>query len=198
MSDLFNSTPDVPIDVALGITSGATQSPSMVNMGQRNIDMRSGNLFVRDANNPRIFLGQQNVNGTDFYGMKVSKPGFDVTTATNDNLIFNSSQDVFKIVKSGTIAVPTNVTSGVPLITLIPHGLSYVPIPLIYFTFDGSSYQQLPAATGFAVTSVFVGFNDWIYATTDATNIEIVFYSAVTGNYGTLNYKYFLLQESAA
>jgi len=37
--------------------------------------------------------------------LKVAKSGIEVSTATNDQLIFNSSQDVFKIVAAGTISV---------------------------------------------------------------------------------------------
>lgn len=45
-------------------------------------------------------------NGSKDYGVKVAFPGIDVLTATDEQLIFNSSQNVFKIVKSGTISSP--------------------------------------------------------------------------------------------
>src|SRR5260221_9771691 len=36
------------------------------------------------------------------YGMWVSKPGYDVITATGDQLVFNSNQNIFKIDRKST------------------------------------------------------------------------------------------------
>jgi hypothetical protein len=63
--------------------------------------------LVNDGNNDRILLGfQKDGFGTGVdYGLKISKDGEDVKTASNDNLIFNSAQNVFKIVGAGTMTV---------------------------------------------------------------------------------------------
>ena len=50
------------------------------------------------------------------YGLKISKPGVDVGTATDIDLIFSSEIDSMKTSSTGTVGVGT-----------ISHGLSYTP-----------------------------------------------------------------------
>lgn len=55
------------------------------------------------------------------YGLKISKPGINVGTATNSSdLVFDSDLNTLKVKTTGT----TNGTSG----GIVAHGLSYVPI----------------------------------------------------------------------
>jgi hypothetical protein len=56
-----------------------------------------------DDNNSRVLLGQL-PDGT--YGMWVSQPGYDVTNAdaaVNNELVFNSNQDIFRISETGSV-----------------------------------------------------------------------------------------------
>ncbi len=74
MSD-FSEVPDQPMDQALGTNSQTNQPISLTDIGQRNIDTRSGNFIVRDASNSRIVIG---ILPDGNYGMVISKPGFNV------------------------------------------------------------------------------------------------------------------------
>jgi hypothetical protein len=61
--------------------------------------------------------------------VKVAKTGFDANNATNDQLVFNSSQNVFKIVAKIPITLTyshTNPASEYHT-TALPHGLTYTP-----------------------------------------------------------------------
>jgi hypothetical protein len=89
---------------------------------------KNGRLLVNDGTTNRIVVGAQS-DGT--FGMKVSQPGNDVLTAPNSNMVFNSSQDVFKIVAKGTTTIPAFAVGSAQLnysYVQIPHGLSFTPI----------------------------------------------------------------------
>lgn len=138
--------------------------------------------------------------------LKVAKAGNDVTTAANDNLVFNSAQNIFKIVKTGTasLAVPSPFLNGASVTATIAHGLSAAPAFLAYVNIPpgsgiyGTGLGHVPAFTmgSGAVTS-------YVQGTTDATNL----YLTVTNVFGanlsgapfgsTWTLRYYVLQESA-
>jgi len=187
----------LPRQVSTGLSRGIQQ------LGTQNVYVDSGNnqIIVGDTVGqnilPRVLMGNQTTFGDGFY---VSKEGVDVTTNTDtNNFIFNSNQNVFKIVKTGTVTVQANATAGVPIETVVRHDLGYVPIPLVYLTDTTTSIiYPLPAATAMSVSLGNVGFNNWSEATATAEVLDIVFTSGTTANWGTLIYKYYLLQESAS
>ena len=76
------------------------------------------------------------------FGLKVAKEGYDVLTATDDQLVFNSEQNTFKIVKSVPISLTMSYNNASPLTwyatASIPHGLSYAP--------SYSAYHTIPSA----------------------------------------------------
>lgn len=105
------------------------------------------------------------------------------------------------IVKTATIEIAANATAGVAITTTIPHNLGYIPITLAYVDVaigatQGTVWSALPTATAGSLQSpVNFGFNNWIFSYADETNFYIVFISGITGNWGTYNYKYYLLQQ---
>lgn len=67
-------------------------------------------IFKDDAGTRRVLLGK---GLNDFYGLKVSPVGTDVYDAADADLIFNSNQNVFKILKTGSLSMPSaSVTAG--------------------------------------------------------------------------------------
>lgn len=153
----------------------------------------------------RVLLGK----GADgFYGLKVSPPGVDVYTATDDQLIFNSNQNVFKIVKIITGTFPAVSITGTANtakynynITTIAHGLTYTPVVIGVVTDGAGGYFSLPRV------SLSAGVQDMdnsvLSVSSDATNIYLTsainayFISALTINVPTYNGKFYLLQETA-
>jgi len=176
------------------------------------VDLRSGTALVRDATQTRVLMGYQQNGvsaGVDFYGLKVSKAGFDVNTATADQLIFNSSQNTFKIVSKGTATISsfvvgspgaTNFTSG-ETTTTVAHGLSYTPAILAFLGDVGTnnslpySYALSTGGGGKSVAWTNVG------VAIDSTNIYFRSSVMLTGAFGftssAFNVVYYLLQETA-
>jgi hypothetical protein len=169
------------------------------------------NNFMRDQNNDLTVRVIKDESGTrrvilDKDGLRTSPSGVDVYTATNAQLTFNSSQNVFKIASSGTTTPPTASTTapGAGLwaygnnTKTIAHGLGYLPIIMAYIT-DGSSYYSLPW-TVFGLSSTTQVQHASINVIVDATNITI--YTSLlalnlTTSFGSgLTIKYYLLQES--
>lgn len=146
----------------------------------------------------RIIIGRQ---PDASYGIKMSKAGIDVTAATNEQLIFNSNQNVFKIVNTGTVTVnkAANETSAN---VFVSHGLSYAPMVIAFGSQGGATnYDLLPDIT-FSITTGAISK----HVSTMVTSSDINFYIATpswTGNTfytDPLTYKirYYIIGETAA
>lgn len=196
----------LPRQTSTGLARGVQQ------LGSPNVYVDSGNeqIIVAktvDANssNPQVLMGNQPSFGEGFY---VTKPGIDVTSAkSNDDFIFNSNQNVFKIVKTGFISVPgytvanpgvgTFGSNGVEVIT--SHGLDFVPAIVAYLSdLNSSNFLQLPysIATGGGTTGVWIN----VIAQIDETNITVdasaLVFGSTTYTASNQTIKYFLLQET--
>lgn len=152
-------------------------------------------------------------NGTT--ALKIAKPGIEVMTASDNDLIFNSAQDVFKIVKSGiaSLTIPIgSYAAGADKTTFIavPPGFVGTPdyrlltqIPLV--TSIGNGLQGTPAFSYALFTVNGGGVNIYLpetvtYGTIDSTGLTIHTQFLTAAGFGsayTWNYKYYLLQESA-
>lgn len=159
--------------------------------------------------------------------IKISKAGVDVTTATDDQLTFNSQQNVFKIVKKISTAIPAWNTTYNGVTTyggsqiIVPHGLTFTPIVNAYAKAEivdiatsnilASTYVPLPIIP--AQSSNFnqywfpdvANINSYlgvsiVFGVTD-TNIYLSAYMVATGNHAAsmaaIPVTLFLLQESA-
>lgn len=67
------------------------------------------------------------------YGIKISKPGFDVKTASPENLILTSQANQYKIHIKGSLSYTSTGTK------VILHGLPYTPA---YIAFIKKSYNS--------------------------------------------------------
>lgn len=163
-------------------------------------------MFKDETGTRRVLVGKGD-NG--FYGFKVSKEGFDVFTATDNDLIFTSdSQSVFNVVDIDTISSPA-ISIAAPGVgnyaqslqtTSVAHGLGYIPA-FMAFLANGGEYVSLPYTfySGAGTGGQWYSFS----FTVDATNVNFSIDVLVTGGSaisypaGTNTVKYFLLQESA-
>lgn len=161
-----------------------------------------------DAGDGRLLVGyQQNgfVNGN--VGVKMSQSGYDVESATSDQLIFSTDFNSFKIATSATtqLAVDNPLASGGTNTKTIAHGLSSVPAVLAYLNGTGSTfltastYYSMPYQIPVPVAGVYQGgirFSFYV----DATNIVFEvknFTSVAVSDIGTATFKYYLLKETA-
>lgn len=157
-------------------------------------------FILSDGSNGRLLLGK---DSTGNYVLKISAAGFDAFNAANANLLFNSDQNTFKIVQTGTstVTVPGPSTAGIRISAVISHNLGYVPAVFTYVStppgFGGATGSTPTPWTSYSNSGTLEFIADY-YAVT-ATTIQ--FYTQVTnvnptGWDGVWSFKYYLLQET--
>lgn len=185
----------------MSITSNDQQSTDSLN-GKLTFEQDKNRIVGRDEDN-KIGL----LIGTDPFVVKIAKDGFDVLTAGNDDLIFNSSQNVFKIITSYTLILPAmslntggaNYAVGTPQTISTPHGLSAVPAILAFWA-AGSDYIPLPWTTsGQFGSGGFSYVERYAYATPTVVGVS----GAISGynintTQPTTTIKIFVLQETVS
>ena len=172
---------------------GETQDlPKVVNAANMNfLDLKgkeTTQIFKDDTGTRRVLLGK----GKDgFYGLKVSEPGVDVFDADDNDLYFNSSQNTFKIVATGTLDVTCNsaTTQGT---ASVAHGLGYIPAYDAYIS-SGLDYFKTPW-TLFGVATADLVTYDLYVTETDVVGRITVKNPGLTHQ---ATFKYYLLQETA-
>lgn len=175
-----------------------------INNLQREMKNRESVQVVKDETGTRRVI-------LDKDGLRTSQSGIDVFEATNDQLTFNSNNNVFKIVATGTITPPnvsiSTAASRYGLNTEFAeelHGLGFAP-SFIAFLKIGGTYEMLPfttgaslnSATGFAQSEVRFSVDETkIYAISEAWGFNTggSYEFAYNGN----PIKYYLLQETAS
>lgn len=133
------------------------------------------------------------------YALKVAKPGVDVTTATNSQLIFNSQYNTLKIVLSGTVTIPANNGSQITTAT-VTHNLGFTPMCMAYV--NSGSITMLPAMLAYGANPISGhGIEIDAMAVVDSINSTTVTFNVVVGAGGltlpATNIKYYLYQETA-
>jgi hypothetical protein len=177
----------------MGIGSGGLKTTLSGHVVTDDVNDR---IYVTDVNLVPLALFGQDAAGN--IAIKVAKAGFNVLTATDDQLIFNSNQDMFKIKTSGTgsMTVPSSGTGGWGNHITIPHGLSYVPAVMGFvkvFRDDELTgdfwFPAIPAPGGSEQQSIAA----------DATNIYLIaIVDDITAWYGhVFSFRYYILQETA-
>lgn len=169
----------------------------------------NGATGIRMVDKNNIGIAQFGRNKDGSTTLKIAKSGYEVSTALDTQLIFNSAQDIFKIVQTGTVNF-TSPKANTSTTQALPHGLSYIPICIAFLrngnngqiSFTGS--RMLPCHIQLFVdntSTISVQFRDWLSVTTDATNINFTYYNAQAGPGAfdvTLTIDYYILQETAS
>lgn len=122
------------------------------------------------------------------YGIKVSKPGYNVLSAGDQNLVYTSKYNTIRVALTGSGSVTSDATN--PTLVTIAHSLGYVPA-FVWYTEVGTPF----AVSGHFYLAPFthpVGGDSSIVAYADSTNIYCR-YGAVFAPSGTVaNYKYYV------
>lgn len=173
-----------------------------------NITQNQQNIIVFDNTTNRVLIGYQAI--LNAWGLFVSQPGIDVTQATTDQLIFNSNQNVFKIIKIVPIELSfvlnTDGTVSFGEATLA-HGLNFTPAYVAFITID-SVLADLSIAGVTNGPNPFLIFGDaptdtlkpelFAQVLVDATTVYFSIQTTASGG-ATVNNSavVYLLQESA-
>lgn len=168
--------------------SSGAQVANQLNSVARDVQaMQTTQVFKDEAGTRRVILDKD--------GLRTSPAGIDVFTAGNDELTFNSNQNTFKIVLSGT----TTITTPAPINTAnftITHDLGYVPITVAYMD---NSNQFIPLPVTFWETVASRGSATIEFHIQTVTSTDITFQCTNWGYFtGTVfPIKYYFLQETA-
>jgi len=196
----------LPRQVSTGVSRGVQQlgSPNVF------VDSGSNQIMVSDTVNQittnRVLVGKQETFGEGFY---VSKPGKDVAKITDSaELIFNSNQNVFKVVDSNSISFAvSNLATGATFTEPVAHGQKDVPAIIAFLNGSSSSYltfgryYAVPTTVPVAVGGVYQAGIQYSY------QVDQTFIYFTVSNYtslspitdvGTATFKYYILQETAA
>lgn len=193
------------------LLGGGSDLQTVVNDVNQNIlelKNREVTEFFKDDTGTRRVLFGKGANG--FYGLKVSPANVDVFTATDDQLIFNSAQNVFKIVATGTVVFPDTAANSVAggqqeQSIEIETGVESDKA-LIAFVFSynvESSSLQLPyiattPSTGFGGLIAYrFDFTPFVYIPTGTIHIEVDSTNYLNFILGGSTMKWYVLQETA-
>ena len=115
------------------------------------------------------------------YGIKISKPGFDILTTDIENQIFNSSANSLKIWMSGSINISVSEFTGFGGTGIgdvdIAHSLGYSPFYLCYFKIKHASKLWFQDSLD---TSMLPG--NFITANAYSNNTNLHLHVGVSGN----------------
>lgn len=182
-----------PLNSANSLTQNLSQATDMF---RELFDRQTTEIFKDDTGERRVLLGK-GANG--FYGLRVSKPGEDVYTAADNELIFNSDQNIFKIVSEVNLSITASANTNNT--TTYAHGLGYTPAVIGFLNAGlvGGARTPLPTWTSLTRDDANhqIVFRTWINAEVDGTNLYIDFFNSTAGTIGPLTVTLYLLQETA-
>jgi hypothetical protein len=101
------------------------------------------------------------------FGIKVSKPGYDVKSASPENLVLLSSQNLFKVKQEGAFSITVPANTGYAETTIV-HNLGYIPAVFAYIetTYGESKKKKIPCigdgAFEMEISTTNVKFRVWI------------------------------------
>lgn len=185
-SNDFATIPDVSLD--------AIADRVIPRNMQSGVSRGTEQILVDSTGKPKVLSGNQKTFGLGFY---VAKAGYDVTTITSAaNFAFNSNQNVFKIVYSGTVTLPATTNGSINSV-VYTHNLGFVPAVIAYISTGGAN-SNIPS-----IALQITGVNDGKVATVinsnaDTTQVVFTCYNATFSTTTTAApIKFFLLQETA-
>lgn len=156
-------------------------------------------IFKDDAGMRRVLLGK---GKNDFYGLKVSQAGKDVYNAANSELIFNSDQNIFKIVLKDSVQF--TVGTGTTTTVTVPHNLGFAPQIVAFLNQVDVSVVgddvNAPLPTWMDVSidvpNNVIKFRGWLSCYVDAVNAYFLVLNSTGASFGTFPITYYLLQET--
>jgi hypothetical protein len=132
------------------------------------------------------------------YGLKLSAPGFDITTNDPRNLIFSSAFNTMAIAVQGSSSQTGN--SGDIKTFTIAHGLAFTPFALVFLntSFFPSYWKMCPMMGNSPGAVDLIGNSDIVFNTDiriDATNL-VVRVQLHNGSSDTVTLKYYLFNAA--
>jgi len=139
------------------------------------------------------------------YGIKVTNPGYDISSTEPRDYIINSAYGTVKnaLTGSGTVTVPASSSVTVT----IAHGLSFIPLCLFYTELSSGSGKYFLGAVRLTtpdadagniyVNNSLDGDGNPINTYVDATNL-VISYRNVAGSDEDIDYFYVIFGDSGS
>lgn len=184
------------------ITTGTgTEVTNVSNISGNGVEYSSPSVGtkVNDGTNDRIIVGYDKDGfGTGVnYGIKVSKPGYDVDTATDAQLLMSSAFNMLKVYATGTVTLTTSGGSPRTANTVVTHNLGYSPVvvgSVVQSTGLSSEIMAFPGAYYIHDGSVFRVRVIGEYFATSLTALTLQIREDVGA--GTWTVRYYILIET--
>ena len=208
----LNPSPNSNDEVSTRLAHGTTQNHNSKELATDNgLKFKERQIIAKQDGFNKAAFGFY--SSSNKFGLKVAKEGVDVLTAADIDLVFNSEQNVFKIVgRPITLNLTVTKTGGVSDtgygVTTYIHGLTFTPSYTAYHVVDTTLAALLTTPTknnpNPAFGFVFSGGGSLqtyyaCYVSIDSTKITYqVFLSSFIGA-GTYSFStnVYLLQETA-
>lgn len=154
-------------------------------------------VITDEEGNDRIVLGRQE-NGS--YAIKVSAPGYNVNTAPDDKLILNSSNNLFKIVDTGTVTLSSPNLAGSSSYINVSHTLNKNPTVLAFASFSPTGTPQPLPIIGVELVAPTPGLVNYQLAFEAVGGNTITFFwrDIARANNITAYIRYYIIQETAS
>jgi hypothetical protein len=160
---------------------------------------RDDQLIVHDGTNFKALFGRDGIGN---YVVKIAKDGYNVLTATDDELIFNSANNLFKIVSTGTVDMGTSTVGSAATVVDIAHGLPSPPTIIAFGTVTdatfGTRIVPLPhytLGTTSGISSATRIITASLTMSTNSTNIRFVLQGNAIDTSATV--RYYIIRETA-
>ena len=178
------------------IGAGSDLASTQTQMNKNILELKNNEttqIFKDDTGTRRVLLGKGN---DGFYGLKVSSEGTDVFTAADDELIFNSNQNVFKIYDSGTITVTATAASAT-YTGEVAFDLPNPPAIIVYVKKpDSNAFHMCPYTNFTGAGTYYQRVISWINDNEVKFQVENSA-SVTSGDLGDWVFRYYILQETA-
>lgn len=169
-------------------------------VGAPRVITKDDQIIVHDGTSNKALLGRDDSGN---YVVKVAKDGADVLTATGDDLIFNSDNNLFKIITTGVIPISHVHTVNSAKTTSIGHGQTGRPTVICFATnlvapgiaSSAPSYQMPVTAPGVSGGNLVIAM--LLQAYVDDTNLNIYTWSNPATTI-TADVRYYIIQETAS
>ena len=128
------------------------------------------------------------------FGIKISKDGVDVNTASDSQLVFSSEFNVLKIISQGSANIVHGTASGGT--TSVAHNMNFTPTFLAFIN-SGGKYFSVGQSAGVNSDGNYIGMEGY----TDSTNLTLISsissFSSEWGSAGTQSAHYYIFGDTA-
>lgn len=185
-----------PIQLTPGMDSNSMISA--INNNFRQIESENRTKIIKDEDGVKRVLMGRAPDGT--YSLRVSRDGVDVETAEPDELVFNSSNNLFKIVETGTTTITAPATTGTSTNSSVTHEVGKNPTVMAFVSFSPTGTAFPMPYFGLELIGASAGRvnNQISFEVVGGDTITFYWRRLAGGGSGTAYVRYYIIEETSA